>query len=71
MNLDDVSPLGCPNCHSFAIYRSMPRGLVERIRKHFTSLRPYRCHECQWRGWLYCIRYSEYPVPGPTAQPPE
>jgi predicted RNA-binding Zn-ribbon protein involved in translation (DUF1610 family) len=63
MNPDEASPFGCPKCHSFAIYRSRPRGLIERVRKHFTALRPYRCHSCEWRGWLLCIRYVKYPLP--------
>lgn len=63
MNIDDRSPFGCPQCHSFAIYRSRPRGVIERVRKHFSDLRPYRCTECHWRGWLLCIRYVKYPLP--------
>lgn len=71
MTPDEASPYGCPNCRSFAIYRSRPHGLVERVRKYFTALRPYRCHTCQWRGWLLCIRYVKYPLPEPFSHDPE
>jgi predicted RNA-binding Zn-ribbon protein involved in translation (DUF1610 family) len=68
MTPDETSPYGCPNCRSFAIYRSRPRWGWESIRRHFTALRPYRCHSCNWRGWLFCIRYVQYPIPDPRTE---
>ena len=59
----EKSPFGCPACHSYAIYRSKLRGF-ERLKKFFTNERPYRCHDCNWRGWLENIRYAAFPLPG-------
>lgn len=58
----EKSPFGCPQCHSYAIYRSRLHGF-ERIKKYFTIERPYRCHDCGWRGWLENIRYATFPLP--------
>jgi predicted RNA-binding Zn-ribbon protein involved in translation (DUF1610 family) len=58
----DKNPFGCPQCHSYGIYRSRLRGW-ERVKKYFTIERPYRCHDCGWRGWLENIRYANYPLP--------
>ena len=35
------------------------------MKKYFTRERPYRCHDCGWRGWLENIRYAMFPMPGP------
>jgi len=59
---EDQSPFGCPSCHSYAIYRSKPRGL-ERLKEYVTTERPYRCHDCGWRGWVENIRYAAFPLP--------
>jgi predicted RNA-binding Zn-ribbon protein involved in translation (DUF1610 family) len=59
----EKTPFGCPSCHSYAIYRSKFRGF-EVVKKYFTPERPYRCHDCGWRGWLESIRYAMYPMPG-------
>jgi predicted RNA-binding Zn-ribbon protein involved in translation (DUF1610 family) len=64
LSSDEKNPFGCPSCHSYAIYRSKLHGIRERLKKHFTIERPYRCHECGWRGWLENIRYATYPLPG-------
>lgn len=42
----------CPVCGRSALFRSHCRNLFERIRKNMTSRRAYRCHNCDWRGWL-------------------
>ena len=42
----------CPNCKSDNIRRSRTRSRWERWRKEITGKRPYRCRECNWRGWL-------------------
>jgi predicted RNA-binding Zn-ribbon protein involved in translation (DUF1610 family) len=59
---NDKTPFGCPACRGYAIYRSKLRGF-ERVKKIFTDERPYRCHDCGWRGWLLNIRYAAYPLP--------
>lgn len=41
----------CPKCQSQDIHRSRTRTKWETWRKEITGKRPYRCHECGWRGW--------------------
>jgi hypothetical protein len=48
----------CPACASPRIYPSRARSIAERIRRGFTTKRPYRCHACNWRRWI--------DVPAPT-----
>jgi hypothetical protein len=43
----------CPKCgETENIERSHSRGPLEKILKKITPLRAYRCHSCNWRGWL-------------------
>jgi uncharacterized protein with PIN domain len=42
----------CPNCGEQQLYRSHSRTMLEAVLKKFTSRRLYRCHNCNWRGWL-------------------
>ena len=43
----------CPKCgETENIERSHSRGLFEKVLKRVTPLRAYRCHSCNWRGWL-------------------
>jgi len=44
--------LNCPKCSTGTLKRSRSRSAAERMRKRLTSLRPFRCTECDWRGWL-------------------
>lgn len=41
----------CPNCGNH-LHRSHSRGLSAKLIKGFLRLKLYRCHECNWRGWL-------------------
>jgi predicted RNA-binding Zn-ribbon protein involved in translation (DUF1610 family) len=41
----------CPSCGSPRVFRSKTRTAFERFRRQFTMKRPYRCHNCDWRGW--------------------
>ena len=41
----------CINCGSHMIYPSKTRSKWEKLRKQYTSKRPFRCHCCEWRGW--------------------
>jgi len=41
----------CPSCGSHRVFRSKTRTAFERFRRQFTMKRPYRCHNCNWRGW--------------------
>jgi hypothetical protein len=47
---DDRTQAICPRCQG-TIRRSRTRGWSERIRKIFTSTRPFRCESRDWRGW--------------------
>ncbi len=40
----------CPNCGADA-YRSHSRNFRESLVKSVSPLRPFRCHECGWRGF--------------------
>jgi hypothetical protein len=41
----------CPRCGEI-VHRSHTRGFAEKLVKALTSHKTYRCHECDWRGWL-------------------
>jgi FlaA1/EpsC-like NDP-sugar epimerase len=47
-----VAELLCPVCDSPQVHRSHPRSQLEEWRKSHSQKRPYRCHACDWRGWL-------------------
>jgi hypothetical protein len=44
----------CPHCHTTGkVYRSLPRNLRENITRILLPVYGvYRCHNCNWRGWL-------------------
>jgi FlaA1/EpsC-like NDP-sugar epimerase len=44
--------LRCPRCGAPALHRSKRRRLGDRLRRHLSMRRPYRCAACGWRGWL-------------------
>lgn len=48
----------CPRCGGHT-YRSHTRGFNEKLVKTLTSYKTYRCHDCDWRGWLRKIEASE------------
>ncbi len=52
----------CPNCKTRGkVNRSKPRGAGEKIRlKLLPVYSVYRCHNCNWRGWL--LRSSSSPA---------
>jgi hypothetical protein len=41
----------CPRCGG-AAHRSRTRSWFERVRRSVTGRVPYRCRQCNWRGWL-------------------
>jgi predicted RNA-binding Zn-ribbon protein involved in translation (DUF1610 family) len=43
--------LPCPRCGSHDIHHSRYRTWFERARWRVTGRVPYRCHDCEWRGW--------------------
>ena len=57
--------MDCPSCGSTRVYPSRLRNLLERIRQEMTGKQPYRCHNCEWRGWCTVPAHAE----GPNAQP--
>ncbi len=59
-SLGSTVPALCPKCNAEALHRSHAHSTLEEKRKKLSSKRPYRCHECEWRGWLEesQLRYS-------------
>jgi len=43
--------LTCPACGRHDVHHSRFRSWVERVRFNVTGLLPFRCHQCDWRGW--------------------
>ena len=41
----------CDRCGGLTVHRSKVRGAYEQFRKLHTPERPFRCHDCGWRGW--------------------
>jgi hypothetical protein len=41
----------CQQCGSARVFRSRCRNAIERLRFRITGQHPFRCHQCQWRGW--------------------
>jgi len=46
------SLIACPNCGEFDYHKSHIRNMLENIRKTVLHQRPYRCHSCDFRGWV-------------------
>lgn len=44
----------CPQCSTVGkVYRSRVNGIFERLRRMAMPIvAVYRCHNCNWRGWL-------------------
>jgi hypothetical protein len=42
----------CPRCGR-EVHRSKAKRIDQQIRKWLTAQRLYRCHSCQWRGWMF------------------
>jgi len=59
----------CPSCGSFQMHRSHGRKIGERLRKHLTDKRLFRCEACGWRGWNDIIDYAAY-GPFPVTKEP-
>ncbi len=41
----------CPECGNH-LHRSRSHNLREKLIRTFSRLKMYRCHKCDWRGWL-------------------
>jgi len=59
----------CPDCGSLTMHRSKARSLPERIRRNFSVQRLYRCTNCDWRGWLLPLQFSDADAVEPTSAP--
>jgi hypothetical protein len=59
----------CPNCHSPALYRSKARTLSERMRRNYSAKRLFRCHDCNWRGWLIPLDFGDPEATEPAVTP--
>ena len=44
--------ISCKACGSKNVHHSRLRGWVENLRWRLSSAAPFRCHDCQWRGWM-------------------
>jgi FlaA1/EpsC-like NDP-sugar epimerase len=42
----------CPQCHTARLHRSKSRTIYERVMRHRTAQRLFKCDACGWRGWL-------------------
>ncbi len=47
-----VVPAICPKCHAPALHRSHTMTSADQFRRNFTTKKKYRCHVCNWEGWL-------------------
>jgi UDP-GlcNAc:undecaprenyl-phosphate GlcNAc-1-phosphate transferase len=64
-----VSGHRCPACRSYRMQRSRVRSVTERVRKHLTPKRPFRCDHCGWRGWRHVVE-ATISLPFPPLAPP-
>jgi hypothetical protein len=43
----------CEKCGCEALERSRSRSRFETWRQRWTGKKPFRCHNCGWRGWRF------------------
>jgi UDP-GlcNAc:undecaprenyl-phosphate GlcNAc-1-phosphate transferase len=48
----------CARCGGRNVHRSRVKGMYERFRKLHTPARPFRCDDCDWRGWLLPLEHA-------------
>lgn len=46
------SMIPCPKCGEYSFHKSHTRNSYERFIKKVFRRRPYRCHDCGYRGWI-------------------
>jgi predicted RNA-binding Zn-ribbon protein involved in translation (DUF1610 family) len=63
-------PAICPKCTTPALLRSHAQSRFEQKRKQVTGKRPWRCHNCGWRGWFEEAAL-QYPANAKSPLPPE
>ena len=55
-----ASLLPCPVCSNNQFFQSSNRNFFEKIRTIIFFKKPYRCHECGYRGWIQLpIKFPE------------
>jgi FlaA1/EpsC-like NDP-sugar epimerase len=59
----------CPNCRSQTLHRSRARTLSERMRRRLSDRRLFRCTNCDWRGWLIPLQFSDADAVEPASAP--
>jgi FlaA1/EpsC-like NDP-sugar epimerase len=59
----------CPNCQLQTLHRSRARNLPERIRRRVSVRRLFRCTNCDWRGWLVPLQFSDADAVEPASAP--
>jgi predicted RNA-binding Zn-ribbon protein involved in translation (DUF1610 family) len=60
-----VHSIKCPECgRSARLYRSHTRSGFERAIRKLTPYQVYRCHDCNWRGWLVPSGHGGALAPG-------
>ena len=66
---DGAGLMTCPRCGAHDVYRSRVRSLPQRVKKSLSHQRLFRCHACDWRGWLTPPTYEG--VPSHAEAPPQ
>lgn len=46
------APINCPSCGEYRLHQSRARNNMEKMMKRFLPYKLYRCHNCNWRGWI-------------------
>jgi FlaA1/EpsC-like NDP-sugar epimerase len=59
----------CPSCKALALRRSKARTVAERVRRRISVQRPFRCSQCDWRGWLLPLQYGDAAAVEPASAP--
>ena len=48
-----TSFLPCPKCGVYDYHKSHMRNVFEQLRQLILPQRPYRCHSCNYRSWVF------------------
>lgn len=46
------APIPCPSCGEYRMHQSRARNTTEKLMKRLLPYKVYRCHNCNWRGWI-------------------
>jgi hypothetical protein len=49
----------CRVCGRHAMHRARARNLFERVRKLYTPMRPFECHNCGSREWMVALQFPK------------